>query len=131
MIAAPLALLICARNPRFPPLSSVPHLEQYAQHSHEEQLRAAVARAAEEGEARGRKISAQDDMAKRDELQKKLSDTEADFRFVFITGLAATGFPAGELLPMAQCSPRACADVEELAETVCHTSTVSPQRITL
>jgi len=53
---------------------------QYTQQSHEEQLRAAVARAMEEGEARGRKQSSQDDVAKRDELQKRLSDTEADFR---------------------------------------------------
>ena len=53
---------------------------QGALQAHENQLRASLAREAEAAEARGRKLGAQEVMAARDEVQKKLSNTEAEFR---------------------------------------------------
>ena len=53
---------------------------QAAQQAHEEHLRAALAREAEAAEGRGRKLGAQEAMAAREEVQRRLSDTEAEFR---------------------------------------------------
>jgi hypothetical protein len=57
-------------------------LRQILQRSHEEQLRAALARESSLAEERGRKLAAQEACVARDGLQKKLSDTEAEFRLV-------------------------------------------------